>query len=241
MIENIHKDIQPELLKKYNQELINMKAEEILTWGYKKFGNQFAITTSFGIQSSVLLDMVSQLYLQKKINIFWIDTGYLPPETYHYAEKLINDLSLNIKVLQSELSPGRMEAIYGKLWETNKASDLDKYHELRKITPLENGLKKYNVKCWASGVRSSQTENRREMKFLDVIRQRLSLRPLLNWTNKDIFYYMKENNLPTHPLFNKGYSSVGDWHSSAPDGFETKGRATRFGGIKQECGIHTNN
>ena len=240
MIEKIHKDIQPNL-RKYNQKMINMKAEEILTWGHKKFNNQFAITTSFGIQSSVLLNMINKLSLQKKIKIFWIDTGYLPQETYHYAEKLINDLSLEIEILQSELSPARMEAIYGKLWETNKASDLDKYHEIRKIKPLENGLEKYNINCWASGVRSSQTENRNKMKFLDIIRQRLSLRPLLNWTNKDIFYYMEEHNLPPHPLFNKGYSTVGDWHSSNPDGIETKGRATRFGGIKQECGIHTNN
>ena len=240
MIENIHKDIQPNL-SKYNQELVALKAQEMITWGYKKFDNQFAITTSFGIQSSVILNMVRKLCLQKKIKIFWIDTGYLPPETYHYAEKLIEDLSLEIEVLQSELSPARMEAIYGKLWETNKTTDLDKYHELRKIKPLENGLEKYNVHCWASGVRSSQTENRKEMKFLDMIRQRLSLRPLLNWTNKDIFYYMEENNLPAHPLFSKGYSTVGDWHSSSPDGNKTKGRATRFGGIKQECGIHTNN
>ncbi|WP_288262124.1 phosphoadenylyl-sulfate reductase [uncultured Prochlorococcus sp.] len=241
MIEKIHKDIQPELINKYNQELINMTAQDILSWGYKKFDNQFAVTTSFGIQSSVLLNIVSKLCLNKKIKIFWIDTGYLPPETYQYAQILIKDLSLDVEVLQSELSPARMEAIHGKLWETNKASDLDKYHELRKIKPLENGLEKYNIQCWASGVRSSQTENRKEMKFLDVIRQRLSLRPLLSWTNKDIFYYMKENNLPAHPLFKKGYSTVGDWHSSIPDGNDTKGRATRFGGIKQECGIHTNN
>ena len=240
MIENIHKDIQPNL-GKYSKELVDMKPQEMLTWGYEKFDNQFAITTSFGIQSSVLLDMVSKLCLQKKIKIFWIDTGYLPPETYHYAEKLIEDLSLEVEVLQSELSPARMEAKYGKLWETNKETDLDKYHELRKIQPLENGLEKYNIYCWASGVRAGQTENRNKMKFIDVIRQRLSLRPLLNWTNKDIFYYMEENNLPAHPLFIKGYSSVGDWHSSSPDGIETKGRDTRFGGIKQECGIHTNN
>ena len=241
MIENIHKDIQPELIKKYNQELRNMTAQEMIMWGYKEFDDQFAITTSFGIQSSVLLNMVSKLCLQKKIKIFWIDTGYLPPETYHYAEKLIEDLDLEIEVLQSKLSPARMEAIHGKLWETNNASDLDKYHKLRKIKPLENGLEKYNVHCWASGVRSSQTENRKDMKFVDVIRQRLSLRPLLNWKNKDIFYYMKENNLPAHPLFSKGYSTVGDWHSSSADCNETKGRSTRFGGIKQECGIHTNN
>ena len=101
----------------------------MLTWGYEKFDNQFAITTSFGIQSSVLLDMVSKLCLQKKIKIFWIDTGYLPPETYHYAEKLIDNLSLEVVVLQSELSPARMEAKYGKLWETKKEIDLDKYHD----------------------------------------------------------------------------------------------------------------
>ena len=240
MIEKIHRDLKDNL-KKYNQQLLDMTAQEILIWGYEKFGNQFAITTSFGIQSSVLLNMLSQSGLQKKIKIFWIDTGYLPQETYHYAQKLINDLSLEIEVLQSELSPARMEALYGKLWETNKASDLDKYHELRKIKPLENALEKYNIQCWASGIRSSQTEDRNKMNFLDLIRQRLSLRPLLNWTNKDIFYYMEENNLPAHPLFIKGYSSVGDWHSSSPDGIETKGRDTRFGGIKQECGIHTNN
>jgi len=240
MIENIHNDIQPNL-RKYNKELIDLTAQEMITWGYKEFDNQFAITTSFGIQSSVLLNMISKLCLQKKIKIFWIDTGYLPPETYNYAEKLIEDLSLEIEVLQSEISPARMEAIYGKLWETNKASDMDKYHKLRKINPLENGLEKYNIQCWASGVRSNQTDHRKEMKFLDVIRHRLSLRPLLNWTNKDIFYYMEENNLPAHPLFLKGYSTVGDWHSSNPEGIDKKGRATRFGGLKQECGIHTNN
>ena len=200
MIENINKDIQPNL-SKYNQELVALKAQEMITWGYKKFDNQFAITTSFGIQSSVILNMVRKLCLQKKIKIFWIDTGYLPPETYHYAEKLIEYLSLEIEVLQSELSPARMEAIYGKLWETNKTSDLDKYHELRKIKPLENGLEKYDISCWASGVRSSQTENRKEMKFLDIIRQRLSLRPLLNWTNKIFFIIWKRIiYLPIHFL-----------------------------------------
>ena len=239
MIEKIHRDLKDNL-KKYNQQLLDMTAQEILIWGYEKFGNQFAITTSFGIQSSVLLNILSQSGLQKKIKIFWIDTGYLPQETYHYAQKLINDLSLEIEVLQSELSPARMEALYGKLWETNKASDLDKYHELRKIKPLENALEKYNIQCWASGIRSSQTEDRNKMNFLDLIRQRLSLRPLLNWTNKDIFYYMEENNLPAHPLFSKGYSTVGDWHSSSQDGIDIKGRSTRFGGIKQECGIHIN-
>ena len=228
-------------LEEHNKKLENMSPKEIILWGYKNFDNHFAITTSFGIQSSVLLDVVRQCSLQKKIKIFWIDTGYLPKDTYKYAERLINDLSLEIEVLQSEISPARMESLYGKLWETNKSSDLDKYHEIRKIKPLEIALNKHKIYCWASGVRSEQTDNRNKMKFLDVIRERLSLRPLLNWTNKDIFYYMKENKLPSHPLFLKGYSTVGDWHSSSPEDTKNEGRSTRFGGIKQECGIHTEN
>ena len=65
MIEKIHKDIQTNL-RKHIQELVDMNPQEMLSWGYEKFDNQFAITTSFGIQSSVLLDMVSKLSLQKK-------------------------------------------------------------------------------------------------------------------------------------------------------------------------------
>ena len=76
------------------------------------------------------------------------------------------------------------------------------------------------------------------MTWLDPIRGRLSLRPLLDWTAKDVFYYMQNNDLPQHPLFDKGYSTVGDWHSSGPDADSLNGRKTRFGGMKQECGIH---
>ncbi len=240
MIEKKLESIQRNL-EGHNKKLKYMNPKEMILWGYKNFDNHFAITTSFGIQSSVVLNIVRECSLQKKIKIFWIDTGYLPSETYKYAEQLINDLSLEIEVLQSELSPARMESLYGKLWETNKPGDLDKYHEIRKIKPLENALEKNNVYCWASGVRSEQTDTRKTMKFIDVIRERLSLRPLLNWNNKDIFYYMKENQLPSHPLFSKGYSTVGDWHSSSPDSMNNEGRATRFSGIKQECGIHTEN
>ena len=114
MIEKIQKDIQPNL-RKYNQELVAMKPQQMLTWGYEKFNNQFAITTSFGIQSSVLLKMVSELCLQKKIKIFWIDTGYLPPETYHYAEKLINNLSIEVEVCLLYTSPSPRDSFRSRM------------------------------------------------------------------------------------------------------------------------------
>ena len=227
-------------LRELNKELINLSSLEVLEWGFDKFGNNLAFTTSFGIQSSVLLHLIHSSSLKNKVKIFWIDTGYLPEETYLYADMLINKLSLDIDILQSEISPAHMEAKYGKLWESDNEDDINKYHQLRKIDPLEDALKKYSINCWVSGVRAQQTDNRSKMKFIELVRGRLSLRPILGWTQKEIFYYMEENKLPQHPLFVKGYSSVGDWHSSSAETINIKGRATRFGGIKQECGLHVN-
>ena len=227
-------------LEKFNEELINLSSLEMLEWGLQKFENNLAFTTSFGIQSSVLLHLIQSSSLKNEVKIFWIDTGYLPKETYLYANTLINKLSLNITILQSEISPAHMEAMYGKLWESKRVEDINKYHQIRKVDPLDNALKKYSINCWGSGVRAQQTTNRGKMKFIELIRDTLSLRPLLGWSQKDIFYYMKEKNLPQHPLFMQGYSTVGDWHSSSAESSNTKGRSTRFGGIKQECGLHIN-
>ena len=227
-------------LEKFNEELINLSSLEILEWALQRFGNNLAFTTSFGIQSSVLLHLIQSSSLKNKVKIFWIDTGYLPKETYLYANTLINKLSLNITILQSEISPAHMEAMYGKLWESNRVEDINKYHQIRKVDPLDNALKKYSINCWGSGVRAQQTTNRGKMKFIELIRDTLSIRPLLGWSQKDIFYYMKEKNLPQHPLFMQGYSTVGDWHSSSAESSNAKGRSTRFGGVKQECGLHVN-
>jgi len=227
-------------LEKFNEELLKYNSLEILEWSMEKFNKNLAFTTSFGIQSSVLLHLIQSSSLKNKVKIFWIDTGYLPKETYLYANTLINQLSLEVTILQSEISPAHMEAMHGKLWESNNLEDINKYHQLRKIDPLEKALKKYSIKCWGSGVRSQQTTNRSKMKYIEFIRDTLSIRPLLGWTQKDIFYYMQEKNLPQHPLFLKGYTSVGDWHSSSAESSNIKGRSTRFGGIKQECGLHVN-
>ena len=212
---------------------------ERLAWARETFGPGLALTTSFGIQSAVLLHMLSQLAGGgSDVPVIWIDTGYLPPETYHYAEQLRERLGFDLRVVQSSLSPARMEALHGRLWETGRREDLELYNRLRKVEPLEHAFADLSVACWASGVRGAQTDHRSTMAVLEGIRGRWSLRPLLAWSRRDVYYYMEHHGLPQHPLFEKGYSTVGDWHTSAPDDGTTSGRATRFGGLKQECGIH---
>ena len=222
------------------EQLAPLSAQERLRWAQETFGEGFALTTSFGIQAAVLLHMVSELGQQtgRPVPVIWVDTGYLPAETYQYADLLVQRLQLKLVVAQAAMSPARMEALHGRLWETEQVGDLELYHRIRKVEPLDRALTDGGVTCWASGVRGNQTDHRRAMEPLDPVRQRWSLRPLLAWTKRDVYYYMEEHQLPQHPLFAQGYSTVGDWHSSAPDAGDVSGRATRFGGLKQECGIH---
>jgi phosphoadenosine phosphosulfate reductase len=212
-----------------------------LNWAFDTFGEGLALTTSFGIQSAVLLHMVSELGRRDPsatVPVIWVDTGYFPAETYRYAEDLCNLLSLDLRIVQAAMSPARMEALHGRLWESGTVADLELYNRIRKVEPLDRAFSDLGVSCWASGVRGRQTDHRRTMQTLDPVRGLWSLRPLLSWTGRDIYYYMQEHGLPQHPLFERGYSTVGDWHSSAPDDEGASGRATRFGGLKQECGIH---
>jgi phosphoadenosine phosphosulfate reductase len=231
---------QPVDLEAACEQLAGRDAYGRLQWAQERFGDGFAVTTSFGIQSAVLLHLVSRLGSDRgrAIPVVWVDTGYLPAETYRYAEQLRERLRIELHVAQAEMSPARMEALHGPLWETGQAEDLRLYHAIRKVEPLDRALGALGVSCWASGVRGSQTDHRRSMALLDSVRQLWSLRPLLHWTNRDVYYYMLDHDLPQHPLFEQGYSTVGDWHSSAPDSDSQSGRLTRFGGLKQECGIH---
>ena len=207
-----------------------------LQWGLDTFGDGFALTTSFGIQAAVSLHLVSRL--ERPVSVIWVDTGYLPPETYTYAEELMERLGLRVHVAQAGVSPARMEALHGRLWETGRVEDLETYHRIRKVEPLDRAMADLGVTCWASGVRGRQTDHRRAMQPLELVRGRWALRPLLDWSSRDVYYYMEQNGLPQHPLFAQGYSTVGDWHSSGPDDGSSSGRSTRFGGLKQECGIH---
>lgn len=231
---------QPIDLEAVRRQLEPLSPQERLAWAQERFAEHFALTTSFGIQAAVLLHMVSAQGRRsgRRIPVIWVDTGYLPAETYRYAAQLSDLLELDLHVAQSPLSPARMEALHGQLWDTGRVEDLELYHRIRKVEPLDRALNDLRVHCWASGVRGNQTDHRRAMGVLDPVRRRWSLRPLLSWSRRDVFYYMEENHLPQHPLFEQGYSTVGDWHSSAPDGDGVSGRATRFGGLKQECGIH---
>ena len=220
-----------------NQELANVKGSELVQWGYDTFGDRMVMSTSFGIQSAVMLHLVTTII--PNIPVIWVDTGYLPTETYHFAEQLTERLQLNLKVYQSPLSPARMEALHGKLWEKDDVEALNLYDYIRKVEPMQRALKELNAVAWLAGLRSNQTQHRQTLKKVDLQQDIYKLYPILDWHSRDIYQYLTTHDLPYHPYFDLGYVSVGDWHSSRPlTADDDNERDTRFNGLKQECGLH---
>lgn len=224
-------------LETVNQQLANTEGMELVKWGLETFGDRMVMSTSFGIQAAVMLHLVTQV--APDLPIIWVDTGYLPIETYRFAEELTERLKLNLKVYQSPLSPARMEALHGKLWEKNDVEAFNLYDYIRKVEPMQRALKELNATAWLAGLRSNQTEHRQTLQKVARQGDIYKIHPILDWHSRDIYQYLTAHDLPYHPFFDLGYVTVGDWHSSRPfTADDTDERDTRFNGLKQECGIH---
>ncbi|MEN8181129.1 MAG: phosphoadenylyl-sulfate reductase [Myxococcota bacterium] len=220
-----------------NRRLTDAPAEAVVNWAARQFREGLVASTSFGIQSAVMLHLVSQA--APKTPIVWVDTGYLPPETYRYADELSRRLDLELRVYQSPLSPARMEALHGRLWESGDDASYELYDRLRKVEPMGRALQELGATAWLSGIRADQTHHRAGLSLVSRQGGRYKVSPILGWSSRDVFEYLRAHDLPRHPLFEQGFASVGDWHSSraltAEDEHE---RDTRFQGRRQECGIH---
>jgi len=222
----------------FEAKFIGLSAENLLRWATDEFGDSLAVSTSFGIQSSVTLHLAKAI--KPDIKVIWIDTGYFPEETYAYATTLAKRLNLNLHVYKASLSPSEMESKYGRLWESDNVNDSNLYDQIRKVEPMQKALDDLNVRGWVSGLRSAQTDFRKRLPPLKRSGSRYRIYPILDWNSRGIYHYMQDNDLPHHPLFAQGYVTVGDAHSSRPlSATDDNERDTRFGGKKQECGLHT--
>jgi phosphoadenosine phosphosulfate reductase len=219
------------------RRLADATPEQVVEAAAERFGDRLVVATSFGIQAAVTLHLANGVV--PGIPVLWVDTGYLPPETYRFADALTERLGLNLHVFQSPVSPARMEALHGRPWEEGTVEALDRYDRLRKVEPLQRGLRELGADAWISGVRAEQTGFRKGLRRVDRHGGRAKLHPILHWSSRDVHRYLVAHDLPYHPLFDQGYATVGDWHSSRPVGAADESeRATRFGGLKEECGIH---
>ncbi len=219
-----------------NLELSAMTAGQRVEWAAEKFPSHIALSSSFGAQAAVSLHLATAV--QADIPVILVDTGYLFPETYNFIDELTEKLSLNLKVYrQEELSAAWQEARYGKLWE-HGVKGLQQYNEMNKVLPMQRALDDLHAEVWIAGLRRDQSASRQNLPVVTSKDGRLKLHPIIDWTDRDVFDYLKKHDLPYHPLWHEGYVSLGDWHTSRKltDGMSAED--TRFFGLKRECGLH---
>ena len=107
---------------------------------------------------------------------------------------------------------------------------------------MQRALQELGATAWLAGLRHDQTAHRQALSRVTLQDDVYRIYPILGWHARDVYYYLQEHDLPYHPLFDLGYTTVGDWHSSRPLGAEDDHeRDTRFNGVKQECGLHLPN
>jgi len=210
-------------------------AEERVRWAVQKFGSGLVLTTSFGIQAAVMLHLVTQI--APRIPVVFVDTGYLFPETYRFARDLTARLNLNLKKYVPASTAAEQEALSGKQWELG-LDGLKHYNFVNKVEPMDRAIRELGATAWLAGLRRSQSSTREAVKVVQQQNKITKIHPIADWDNRQVHRYLTEHGLPYHPLWEEGYVSVGDWHSTSKllDGM--KEEDTRFGGVKRECGLH---
>lgn len=208
--------------------------QAILGWAIETFWPQVAMSSSFQTQSVPLLHMVSQI--NRNLLIFFIDTGYHFWETSTFRERLASEWQLNVLDLyRSE----RWDVFARQDPRGLPMNDPNLCCYIHKVEPMQRAMQ--DMLAWISGIRRDQTPERAKAKILELQGNGLlKINPLLNWTKADVKRYSEEHRLPAHPLFEKGYRSVGCTPCTVAIGVEDDERAGRWQGRgKTECGLHT--
>ncbi|MCO7049656.1 phosphoadenylyl-sulfate reductase [Proteus terrae] len=226
---------QTHALSEINQQLEQLSAIERVTWALEHLPKAYVLSSSFGIQAAVCLHLITRQY--PEIPVILTDTGYLFPETYQFIDTLTQQLQLNLKIYRAEISSSWQEARYGKLW-LEGIDGIERYNQINKVEPMERALKALQAQTWFAGLRRQQAKSREHLPVLSIAKGIFKFLPIVDWGNKQVYQYLKENNLPYHPLWEQGYLSVGDTHTTRKweDGMSEE--ETRFFGLKRECGLH---
>ncbi|MDH3977884.1 MAG: phosphoadenylyl-sulfate reductase [Gammaproteobacteria bacterium] len=229
------KESRQRVLDYCNEQMTDKSPEERVEWAMEHLPPNQVLTSSFGVQAAVSLHLVTRH--APDIPVIFIDTGYLFPETYQFVDALTERLNLNLQVYRSKTSPAWQEARHGQRW-TQGLKGLEAYNQENKVEPMQRALRELNVGTWFAGLRRDQAISRANVPFLSWSGDRWKVHPIADWSDRDVFLYLKKHDLPYHPLWEQGYVSVGDTHTTRPLHAVEDADKTRFFGLKRECGLH---
>ncbi|MFK8028757.1 MAG: phosphoadenylyl-sulfate reductase [Gammaproteobacteria bacterium] len=228
-------------LHEANVCLSSKTAEQRVTWALQTLPGVHLLSSSFGAQAAVSLHLLTQQ--APDLPVVFIDTGYHFPETYRFTDELCERLNLNLKVYRPEMSAAWQEARKGQRWKRG-LEGIESYNLENKVEPMQQALEELDAGVWFAGLRAVQSTTRRQRRVVEfkdgVARQNdiWKVHPIIDWTDKDVYDYLKKHRLPYHPLWEKGYVSIGDKQLTRPLHEVGDIESTRFLGLKRECGLH---
>jgi len=218
-----------------NAWLEPLSAEARIEFALQHLPGSHALSSSFGAQAALSLHLLNQHL--PGLPVIVVDTGYLFTETYRFVDELAERLYLNIRIFRSTRSPAWIEARHGRLWEQG-LEGIERYNRIHKLEPMQRALTELGIGTWFAGLRRSQSSGRAQTPVLQRRGERFKLHPIIDWSDRDVGQYLARHQLPYHPLWEQGYVSIGDTHTTRPllDGMREED--TRFFGLKRECGLH---
>lgn len=225
----------PKALAELNRWLSQRSAEERVAWTLENTASEHALSSSFGAQAAVSLHLVTRQ--APDIPVILLDTGYLFPETYRFIDELSDRLGLNLHVYRPAVSNAWAEARLGRLWEKG-VEGISRYNRIHKVEPMQRALDELGVRTWIAGLRRDQSATRANIDILELRNGRWKLHPLADWSERDVWQYLNQHDLPYHPLWHQGYVSIGDVHTTRRLEPGMREEDTRFFGLKRECGLH---
>jgi phosphoadenosine phosphosulfate reductase len=207
-----------------------LSAEQLVAEVLERFHPRIALACSFQKEESVLLEML--FAAEPKARVFALDTHVLFPETYRLWREVEKRYGTSVEVYEGP-SLGRQASVHGDaLWGRNP----DLCCAIRKVEPLGRALA--GLDCWITGMRREQSPTRADAPKLgwDERHELWKASPLADWTDDDVWAYVRERDLPVNELHGRGYASIGCTHCTRPG----QGREGRWSGMeKAECGLHT--
>ena len=208
--------------------------QQVLSWAFGTFANEVAISSAFGAEGMVLIDMASRL--RKDFRVFTLDTEFLFPETYSLIDKIEEKYEIKIERVFSLLSPEEQKRVHGvALW----ARDPDQCCNLRKVEPLRRKLS--GLSAWITSIRRDQTSFRRNAHKIewDAKFGLMKVNPIADWSSKQVWRYLHDHRVPYNSLHDQNYPSIGCTHCTRAVQLGEDERAGRWSGTgKTECGLH---
>lgn len=213
-------------------------AEDLIRWSAERFAGRLALVTSFQREGMVILDMASRV--AQGLPVLTLDTGRVPEATYRMMETVRDRYGIAIQLISPDASElDRMTTVHGpNLFRRDVGSRL-LCCQIRKVRPLAKALAGYDATL--VGLRREQSESRASLEQVDVGAKPIKIAPLAGWAASDVAAYTALHDVPEHPLYTQGYTSIGCDPCTRAVALGEGERAGRWwweSDFEKECGLH---